>query len=333
MTDLAIFIHTWSEELRTWPPLFTTVIGGLILLMAAWWLRPIYRKSVLRAKEKGREIENLWEKASKGQGETRRLAQRKLLREVGRQSLWVICSVIIFLAMYLWASKISEDTFKQLRLAYQEYIDSIDEQKDILRWRTHKRALKTICEDGPIRDLYRSISEEICLLEAQGGASAYSVCMAKRGWLVNDCQENSDDCVGLQRANECCRHGGLETSAKNFSVRCLEMETEELAIARWELICELRAQIEGKHKARHEMDRILITSRSYQACMLEQGWYVTSCGVGEDQCNEIEYSESVCINQVRDLLEHGRDISKPLYCLGREYSPSLDPIREIPPMN
>lgn len=333
MSDLAMYIHTVFEELRTWPPLLTAVVAGIIVVIATWWLRPIYLKSRQRDRDKLRELKDLWDKSLAGDKESRRLARQELLKQVGKVFTWVTIFLGSGLVIYAWASNVAENTSSELRTGYQEYIDTVDEGKDILRWRTLRKLPGTVCDDGPVRDMERSMSETICSLESEGNSGIYQSCMAKRGWLTNRCEKSGDECVRIQAGNECCSHGEFETQPENISIRCMEMEKEERAIARWELICELRAQIEGKHKARHEIDGILITSRSYQACMLEQGWHTTLCAVGEDHCNEIEYLESLCVSNVRNVLEHGHGIYKPLYCLGREYSPSLDPIKEVPPMN
>lgn len=329
MSDFAMNMHTFFEELSTLPPLLTTVMGGLILFLATWMINSAYK----RDRKTWRYLKHLWDTSLEGDEDAKQIAKRRILTYVRKILIWFTVFVICLVFMYKWAQNFAEESLTELRSYYKEYIASIDDTKDILRWRTLNSRPGTVCDNGPARDLERSISETICSLEAGGHSNVYQACMAKRGWITNKCAEGSDGCVSIQGVNQCCSGGRFETHPENRSIRCIEMEKEETAISRWERICELNAQIEGKFKARHEMDRLLITSRSYQACMLEQGWHTTMCAAEEDNCNEIEYFESVCVINIRQVLEHGHGIDRPFYCVGREYSPSLDPIKDIPPMN
>ena len=78
---------------------------------------------------------------------------------------------------------------------------------------------------------------------------------------------------------------------------------DELMIIRWESMCSMRAQIEGNYKGHNDGDRILIIRNSYQACMLERGWYTELCEDNEKECIEIPFSESLCTSYTREWLE------------------------------
>ena len=78
---------------------------------------------------------------------------------------------------------------------------------------------------------------------------------------------------------------------------------DELMINRWELMCLMRAQNEGNYKGRYDGDRISIIGNSYQACMLERGWYTEPCKDNEKECVEIPFSESICTSSIREWLE------------------------------
>ena len=80
-------------------------------------------------------------------------------------------------------------------------------------------------------------------------------------------------------------------------------KADELMIMRWELMCSTRAQNEGSYQGRNDSDRILIIHNSYQACMLERGWYTELCVENEKECVEIPFGESVCTSFTRESLE------------------------------
>ena len=78
---------------------------------------------------------------------------------------------------------------------------------------------------------------------------------------------------------------------------------DELMINRWELTCSMLAQNEGNYNGRNDRDRIFIINNSYQACMLERGWYTELCVDNGKECIDIPFSESICTSYTRKWLE------------------------------
>ena len=335
MSDILFEIYLWGESLKTWPPLFSGVVGGIIVAIVVLILTPWVQKQ-LREYEELRQLSAI----AKGDGseDERQLARDELVKRNKKTIKQAIIYFTLFAAgftpIYFVLSNAVDESHSKLRTAYREYINSIDDWKRLLNLKTIKKPMQTVCSDGAIRDLERTRSERICLLEASSpwydegredrtsrlvNAEGYEVCMEKRGWHVRECQEGDTECMILRTGRGCCDQTRLKTEPENISIQCLEAEKEEASIARWELICSRRAEIEGEYKAQNDMGKISIMSRSYQACLLEQGWFTRQCSTSEQGCVEIAYTESTCIRRIREWLEQGGDPSNILGCLEKGY--------------
>ena len=335
MSDLLLDIYLWGESLKTWPPLLSAVVGGIIVAVAEPLLRLWYQKQIREHKE----LKKLTEIA-KGDGPEgyRQFARDELAKRTKKTIKTAMKILVLFAAgftpIYFFLSNAVDESHSKLRMAYQEYINSLDDSKELLKLKTIKKPIQTVCRVGAIRDIERTRSERICLLEGSSpwndegredrtnrlvNAEVYEVCMAKRGWRVRECQEGDTECMILRTGRGCCDQTRLKTEPENISIQCLEAEKEETAIARWEFVCSRRAEIEGEYKAQNDRDKIGIMSRSYQACMLEQGWLARQCSTSEQGCVEIAYTESTCIRRIREWLERGGDPSNFLGCLEKGY--------------
>ena len=335
MSSLEMNVYLWTESLKTWSPLETAVIGGITVIVAVWVFKRLYRKLKKWSKKKERELKKLIEIIEKSESEeARRSARNDLLKRVGKTIFWSVLLIGWFVFVHLALSNRTAELHNELRRTYQEHLGHIDQLKDILKQKTIRKMAGTVCANGSIRDLEIARSERICLFEAnrhwddqeskdsakqlKNTRAYYEVCMAKQGWLVRECQEDEKECVTLRTASGCCATR-LKTDPENISIRCLETEAEETMILRWELICSWRAQIEGQYKAQNDMEKIVIMSQSYQACMLEQGWFTQQCTTSEQGCKEIPYAEGICTRRVREWLEHGGDGDDISSCVTREY--------------
>ena len=335
MSDILLEIYLWGESLKTWPPLFSGVVGGIIVALVGPVIRRWYQKQMREHKE----LRQLTETA-KGDGpeDERQLARDELVKRtkktIKQAMIYLLLFAAGFMPIYFVLSNAVDESNSKLRMAYQEYINRFDDRKKLLNLKTIKKPIQTVCTDGVIRDLERTRSERICLLEASSpwnderredrtnrlvNAEGYEVCMAKRGWRVRECQEGEKDCMTLRTGRGCCDQTRLKTEPENMSIECLASEPEETIVARWEFICSWRAEIEGEYKAKNDSDKIEIMFKSYKACMLEQGFFAQQCTASEQGCAEIAYTESACIRRIREWLAHGGDPSNILGCLEKGY--------------
>ena len=92
----------------------------------------------------------------------------------------------------------------------------------------------------------------------------------------------------------------------------IDVGAKDKDITRWELICSLRAKIEGDYKGQTDFRKIKIISNSYNACMLEQGWLTEQCAPNEQGCVDLNlvYTEGICIGQLREWLNGNDDIDE-----------------------
>lgn len=331
MSDLLLEVYFWGESLKAWPPLLTTIVGGTIVAIVTLALTLWFQKQIREHKE----LKQLTEVAKGGGSEAdQQSARKELLKRTKKTVIWILLFVGGFILFYFAISNEVDEIHDKLRTTRQEYIRNIDELKKILKRKTIKKSIQTVCADGAIRDLERTRSENICLLEAsrqwndeesEGGtnrlinAEAYEVCMAKKGWLVRKCEKGEKECITLQTGRGCCEQTVVKTESENMSIQCLASEKEEALITRWELICSNRAEIEGEYKAQDDAGKISIMSKSYQACMLEQGWFTQQCTASEQGCVKITYIESACTKYIRKWLEGRADPSEHIACLEEKY--------------
>ena len=288
------------------PPLVAATASIILGAIIIWLFRRRYRKD--KASAKKAELD--WH-LTKGNWpeETKKSARDRLLKRLIKQlvlfGLWIIAFVILFLVF----SKLFSYQDAKDRISAQERIDYIDKIKKSLKRKTIRNPIRTVCIDGPIKDIERVRSETICELEAGNAsgmfvnATTYELCMMKRGWFVRECQEGDKDCVALRTG--CCDEVLMKTEPDYNSIQCLE-EPEEGMIMRWESICRDKAYIEGIDRAipmHMESSKITAIVRSYDACMREQGWHTQECAPTEEGCVKLPYFEGACTGQIRDWLE------------------------------
>lgn len=304
INSLLAKIVSWLNIFTLMPPLVAATASIIIGAIIIWFFRRLYQKDKESAKQVELDLhltKGNWPKETK-QSARDRLSKR-LTKQLVSISLWVIAFVILFLAF----SKINNYLDANNRITIQENINYIDKAKKSLKRKTIRNPFRTVCIDGPIKDIERVRSENICELEAGNtsgmfvNVKTYQLCMMKRGWSVRECEEGDKDCVALRTG--CCDEVLMKTTPEYRSIQCLE-ESEEVMISRWESICRDKAYIEGIDKAMHmETFKITAIVRSYDACMREQGWLTQECTPTEEGCVELPYIEGPCTGRNREWLE------------------------------
>lgn len=306
------------------PPLVTATASIILGAIIIWLFRRRYRKDKESAKEAELDlhlIKGNWPE------EIKQAARDRLSKRITKQLLtfgsWIIVSAILFLGF----SKLFSYQGAKSRISAQERINYIDKTKKSLKRKTIRNPIRTVCVDGPIKDIERVRSEIICELEAGNtsgmfvNVTTYQLCMMKRGWSVRECQEGDKGCVALRTG--CCDEVLMKTKPEYRSLQCLQ-EPEEGMIMRWESICRDKAFIEGIDKAmpmHMEAFKITATVRSYAACMREQGWLTQECTPTEEGCVELPYVEGPCTGRTRKWLEGnvGRHDSFLISCNRKSY--------------
>ena len=297
---------SWLNIFALMPPLLATIFSIIVAAILMRLGKRLYRRDIDSAKEAELDLhltkEN-WPEETKKSAQDR-LSKRKT-KQLQSLGLWIIAFVILFLVF----SKINSYLDANNRITIQENINYIDKAKKSLKRKTIRNPIRTVCIDGPIKNIERLRSETICELEAGNtsdmfvNVTTYQLCMMKRGWFVRECQEGDKDCVALRTG--CCDEVLMKTKPEYESIQCLE-EPEEAMIGRWELICADKAYIEGIDRAipmYMESSKITAIVRSYDACMREQGWSTQECAPTEEGCVELPYIEGACSRQIRDWLE------------------------------
>ena len=297
-------IVTWLNIFTLMPPLFAATVSIIIGAIIIWLFKRLYRKEEESAKEAELDLhltKGNWPEEIKKSARDRLI--KRSIKQLVSFGLWIMAFVILYLVF----SKINSYLDANNRITIQENINYIDKAKKSLKRKTIRNPIRTVCLDGPIKNIERLRSETICELEAGNAsgmfvnATTYELCMMKRGWFVRECQEGDKDCVALRTG--CCDEVLMKTKPEFESIQCLE-EPEEAMIMRWESICRDKAYIEGIDKAMHmETFKITAIVRSYDACMREQGWSTQECTPTEQECVELPYIEGACTGQIRDWLE------------------------------
>ena len=300
-------IVSWLNIFTLMPPLYAATVSIIIGAIIIWSFKRLYRKEKESAKKAELDLhitKGNWPKDTKESARDR--LKKRSKKQLVSFGLWIIAFVILFLVFSIINSYLDANN----RTTIQENISYIDKAKQSLKRKTIRNPIRTVCIDGPIKDIERVRSEKICELEAAGNTSGmfvnvktYQLCMMKRGWFVRECQEGEKDCVALRTGSGCCDEVLLKTKPEYRSIQCLETP-EEGMIMRWESICRDKAYIEGIDKAMHmETFKITAIIRTYDACMGEQGWLTQECTPTEQDCVELPYIEGACTGKIRDWLE------------------------------
>ncbi|MDE0507290.1 MAG: hypothetical protein OXI17_01480 [Gammaproteobacteria bacterium] len=130
--------------------------------------------------------------------------------------------------------------------------------------------------------------------------------------MVDDFLDSMYASTVRQPTSELCSDSELELNDDPAS--CIQALEQEIAINRQQLKCNLLAYVESKRMQSIELERMAIARASYQACMLDEGWYTTDCVSTEENCVEILYASSPCTSMIREWLETGRGNSVIEYC-------------------